>query len=255
MNFCVTNTQQQQQQEAQQLEANHLHMMLMHQQEQHYLQQQQQHAINSMQSMLFAYLFAEELQALSNQARPASKRLRSSDVPSTLSELWDDDEVQKPNFKKRKMQPVYCPHELLEVELEELYTGTRRRRKVTVAGDVCQVEVCIPPHTLDKTQLEVQTASLQAAVFTVRARKHRLFEQRGCDLVLTARVSPNEARDGCSVYLTHLSGELIEVKQSSVTAGQCVVIAGKGMLPGFSDLVVQFEVDSSLEADSSDTTQ
>eukprot|EP00953_Heterococcus_sp_UTEX-ZZ885_P012699 7272-Heterococcus_DN1.PRE.2 len=254
--MSFTNTQQQQQQqEAQQREANHLHMMLKQQQAQHYVQQQQQQqqqqAINS--AMLFAYLFAEELEALSNQGRP--KRVRSSDVPSTLSELWDDDEVQKPHYKKRKMQPVYCPHELLEVELEELYTGTRRRRKVTVGGSLSQIEVCIPPHTLDNTQLEVQTASLQAAVFTVRARKHRLFEQRGCDLVCTARVSPSEARDGCSVYLTHLSGELIEVKQNTITAGQCVVIAGKGMLPGFSDLVVQFAIDSSLEADSSETTQ
>jgi DnaJ C terminal domain len=249
--MSFTNTQQQQQQqEAQQREAHHL--MLQQQQAQHYVQQQQQQqATNS--ALLFAYLFADELEALSNQGRP--KRVRSSDVPSTLSELWDDDEVQKPHYKKRKLQPVYCPHELLEVELEELYIGTRRRRKVTVGGSLSQVEVCIPPHTLDNTQLEVQTASLQAAVFTVRARKHRLFEQRGCDLVCTARVSPSEARNGCSVYLTHLSGELIEVKQSSITAGQCVVIAGKGMLPGFSDLVVHFEIDSSLEADSSDATQ
>jgi DnaJ C terminal domain len=242
MNFYSGTHLQQEVQHSKTSETNHHHMMLIQQQQQQaYLQQ---HAIQS--ALLFAIFFQEELEGISNQTH---KRHRCCDVPETLSELWDEDSIAKQHYKRRRTEPVYCPHELLEVELEELYTGTRRRRKVTVDGSVCQVEVCIPPHTLDNTQIEVTTASLHAAVFTVRARKHRLFEQRGCNLVCTARVSPTEARSGCSVYFTHLSGELIEVKQSTVVSGQCVVIAGKGMVPCYSDLVVVFEVDSSLAVD------
>ena len=139
---------------------------------------------------------------------------------------------------------------ILEVSLEELYTGTTKNIQLP-EGET--VECNIPRGMREGTALTAETASGESVVFVIRPRQHHLFTTQGADLVLTVRISLTEAITGVQRKITHLDGSSIHVVSAGdgsvpviIETGDVQVLKGFGMPQdgtiGYGDLYIQYEV-------------
>ena len=146
------------------------------------------------------------------------------------------------SFRRQQSQPqkVEVP---LNLTLEELYTGTTKRRKVTRSvankGRVEEtLEIPVKAGWKEGTKLtyagrgdELPGQPAQDLVFVLTQKPHPLFTREGDDLIVTKRISLVEAlTEGNKIEVKSLDGRVLRVPlREVIRPGSERVIAGEGM--------------------------
>lgn len=177
---------------------------------------------------------------------------------------------QKPQSVKRK----------LPVSLDDLYTGTTKRLKVTRtlydqhSGQSCASDkiltINVVPGWKSGTKIRFPgegdtcstSGSQQDIEFEIQEKLHATFTRKGDNLYMTMHVSLLEALTGFQKDLIKLDGTPLSITQREdeiVHSGQEKIMIGEGM-PNYKtgekgDLIVQFQVDfpKSLAAEQRET--
>lgn len=164
------------------------------------------------------------------------------------------------SFRRQPSQPqkVEVP---LNLTLEELYTGTTKRRKVTRSvankGRVEEtLEIPVKAGWKEGTKLtyagrgdELPGQAPQDLVFVLTQKPHPMFTREGDDLIVTKRISLVEAlTEGNKIEVKSLDGRVLRVPlREVIRPGSERVIAGEGMpkakVPGQKgNLRIRFDV-------------
>ncbi len=146
------------------------------------------------------------------------------------------------SFRRQQSQPqkVEVP---LNITLEELYTGTTKRRKVTRSvanrGKVEEtLEIHVKAGWKEGTKVtyagrgdEVPGQPPQDLVFVLTQKPHPVFTREGDDLIVTKRISLVEAlTEGNKIEVKSLDGRVLRVPlREVIRPGSERVIAGEGM--------------------------
>ncbi len=146
------------------------------------------------------------------------------------------------SFRKQQSQPQKVEVSL-NITLEELYTGTTKRRKVTRSvanrGKVEEtLEIHVKPGWKEGTKVtyagrgdEIPGQPPQDLVFVLTQKPHPVFTRDGDDLVVTKRISLAEAlTEGNKIDVKSLDGRVLRVGlREVIRPGSERVIAGEGM--------------------------
>jgi len=162
--------------------------------------------------------------------------------------------------QKKKGNAVEVP---LKVSLEDLYTGTQKKLKITrnklddgrSVQEEKQVEIEVKKAwkagtkiTFDGYGDEEPGMAPGDIIFVVQEKKHPLFTRDGNDLIHKKQITLSEALLGTSFTVKTLSGETITVdtKDEVVSPSTRKIISNKGMpiknLGSYGDLVIEFDI-------------
>jgi len=172
----------------------------------------------------------------------------------------DDVDMGGMGKRRRKGAPMEVP---LKVSLEELYTGTTKKLKVTrnkMEGDrrvpenkLCEIDIkkgwkAGTKITYEGWGDEEPGTEAGDIIFVIEEKKHPRFVRDGNDLVFHRPISLTEALCGTKFSIEGLGGESINVdtKNEVVNPQTKKRIAGKGMpIKGggsYGDLVIQWNI-------------
>lgn len=195
-----------------------------------------------------------------------------SDIPPYYPS--DQDNLYGPGLKhdRRSYQPPSPPYSYdcqkpqsvkraLPVSLEELYTGTTKRLKITRTLSNKTTDKVLTVNV--KPGLEhgaiiyfagegdsLPTGEIQDIVFEIQQKPHNIFTRKGDNLHLTMKISLLEALTGFKKSIPRLdktSDLIVKNKSRIIQSGQEEIIIGEGM-PNVNtgekgDMVVHFEVE------------
>jgi curved DNA-binding protein len=121
---------------------------------------------------------------------------------------------------------------ILDVTVEEAYSGTKRRVALNEGGRPRQVDVQLPAGIGDGQALRIGGgAGHQALIFRVRVRPHPLFTLSGKDVQIELPLAPWEAALGAKVAVPTLGGAVEVTIPAGAQSGQRLRLRGRGM-PG-----------------------
>jgi curved DNA-binding protein len=121
---------------------------------------------------------------------------------------------------------------ILEVTVEEAYSGTKRRVTLNEGGRPRQVDVQIPAGIGDGQALRIAGgAGRPALIFRVKVRTHALFVLNGKDVQIELPLAPWEAALGAKVAVPTLGGAVELTIPAGAQSGQKLRLRGRGM-PG-----------------------
>lgn len=130
---------------------------------------------------------------------------------------------------------------VLEVTIEEAYSGTRRRVTLNEGGRPRQVDVQIPAGIADGQALRIGGgAGRPALIFRVKLRPHAVFALHGKDVQIELPLAPWEAALGAKVAVPTLGGAVELTIPAGAQSGQKLRLRGRGMpgSPGGDQLVM-----------------
>ena len=144
---------------------------------------------------------------------------------------------------KTKAPPV---NHTLFVTLEDLYTGTTKRMRITSkrivdsSGGTSQVaaekEIVVKPGWKNGTKITFENEGDEAPgvipadiVFTLQTKPHDRFERDGDDLIQTCTVNLADALTSVSTTVRTLDNRTLRVEARHVTPDTVKVIQGEGM--------------------------
>jgi curved DNA-binding protein len=120
----------------------------------------------------------------------------------------------------------------LDISVEEMFTGTKRRVTLNEGGHARQVDVQIPAGMSDGQSLRISgVGGRQSLIFRVKVRPHTLYSVLGKDVQLDLPLSPWEAALGARVKVPTLAGSVDLTVPAGAQAGQKLRLRGRGM-PG-----------------------
>jgi curved DNA-binding protein len=120
----------------------------------------------------------------------------------------------------------------LDVTVEEMLTGTRRRVVLNESGHPRQVDVQIPSGVADGQSLRISgIGGRQSLIFRIRARPHPLYTVNGKDVHVELPLAPWEAALGARVQVPTLGGSVDLTVPQGAQAGQKLRLRGRG-IPG-----------------------
>lgn len=150
---------------------------------------------------------------------------------------------------RRRAEKAPSVNHILNVSLEDLYTGTTKKMRITrkircaSTGEVTTVsvdkEIAVQPGWKDGTKItfESEGDDLQPGVivpadivFTLQTKPHDKFERDGDDLVYKCQVPLADALSGVSTSIKSLDGRHIPVHCKYVTPQTVVTVPNEGML-------------------------
>lgn len=134
----------------------------------------------------------------------------------------------------------------LSVSLEELYTGTTKKMRITskkivdssgrTAPVAVEKEIVVKPGWKSGTKITYENEGDEAPgvtpadiVFTIQAKPHPRFQREGDDLVYTAEISLHDALCGVRTTVTTLDKRVIPIEVRSVTPDTVKLLPGEGM--------------------------
>jgi curved DNA-binding protein len=121
---------------------------------------------------------------------------------------------------------------ILDVTVEELYTGTKRRVTLNEGGHPRQVDVQIPSGIADGQSLRIPGAGgRQSLIFRIKLRPHSLYVVLGKDVQIELPLAPWEAALGARVKVPTLGGSVDLTVPAGAQSGQKLRLRGRGM-PG-----------------------
>jgi curved DNA-binding protein len=127
---------------------------------------------------------------------------------------------------------------VLEVTVEEAFSGTKRRVSLHEAGRVRQVDVQIPAGIVDGQALRIPGGGTRSAlIFRIRMRPHPLYTLHGRDVHIEMPVAPWEAALGAKVAVPTLGGTVELTVPAGAQSGQKLRLRGRG-LAGADQLVI-----------------
>lgn len=130
----------------------------------------------------------------------------------------------------------YAPQEadagLLDVTVEEAYSGTTRRVTLNEMGRPRTVDVQIPAGSTDGQALRVAgIGGRPALVFRLRLRPHPVYLLQGRDVQVDLPLAPWEAALGAKVAVPTLAGTVELTVPAGAQSGQKLRLRGRGF-PG-----------------------
>lgn len=121
---------------------------------------------------------------------------------------------------------------VVEVSVEEAFTGARRRVGISEGGRVRQVDVQIPAGIADGQALRIGGgAGRTALIFRVKVLPHPLYVLNGKDVQVELPLAPWEAALGAKVAVPTLGGTVELTIPPGAQSGQKLRLRGRGM-PG-----------------------
>eukprot|EP01038_Epipyxis_sp_PR26KG_P008015 gene8015-10862_t len=143
----------------------------------------------------------------------------------------------------RKADPVNYP---LNVSLEDLFTGTVKRMRITrkeIIDDSgmtqnvsVEKEISVKPGWKNGTKITFEQEGDQIPgvipadiIFTLQTKPHDRFERDGDDLIYTCPVSLHDALCGVTATVSTLDGRSLPIKMSTVKPDTIKLIPGEGM--------------------------
>jgi curved DNA-binding protein len=127
---------------------------------------------------------------------------------------------------------------VIEVTVEEAFSGTKRRVNVHEGGRARQVDVQIPAGIADGQALRIPGGgSRPALILRIRMRPHPLYTLHGKDVHIEMPVAPWEAALGAKVAVPTLGGTVELTVPPGAQSGQKLRLRGRG-LPGGDQLVI-----------------
>jgi len=120
----------------------------------------------------------------------------------------------------------------LDITVEEMFSGTKRRVMLNEGGHPRQVDVQIPSGVTDGQSLRVSgIGGRQSLIFRVKVRPHSLYSVSGKDVQIELPLAPWEAALGARVKVPTLGGSVDLMVPAGAQAGQKLRLRGRGM-PG-----------------------
>jgi len=120
----------------------------------------------------------------------------------------------------------------LDVTVEELFTGTKRRVMLNEGGHPRQVDVQIPSGIADGQSLRIAGAGgRHSLIFRIKVRPHALYAVSGKDVQIDLPLAPWEAALGARVQVPTLGGSVDLTVPAGAQSGQKLRLRGRGM-PG-----------------------
>lgn len=167
---------------------------------------------------------------------------------------------------RRRQEKAAPVHHVLNVSLEDLYTGTVKKMRITrkvrdvSTGQISTVavdkEIAVQSGWKDGTKItfesegdDVQPGQVIPAdiVFTLNTKPHATYVRDNDDLIYQCTVSLADALSGVSTHVPTLDGRSLPIKLPSVTPQTIITIAGEGMMNkkkrGRGDLKVKFNIE------------
>jgi curved DNA-binding protein len=127
---------------------------------------------------------------------------------------------------------------VLEVTVEEVFAGTKRRVTIHEGGRPRQVDVQIPAGIEDGRALRIAGGATRSAlIFRIKVRPHSLYTLHGKDVHIELPVAPWEAALGARVAVPTLGGPVELTVPPGAQSGQKLRLRGRG-LPGGDQLVI-----------------
>jgi curved DNA-binding protein len=127
---------------------------------------------------------------------------------------------------------------VLEVTVEELFAGTKRRVTIHEGGRPRQVDVQIPAGIADGQALRIAGGGTRPAlIFRIKVRPHTLYTVHGKDVHIELPVAPWEAALGARVAVPTLGGPVELTVPPGAQSGQKLRLRGRG-LPGGDQLAI-----------------
>jgi len=121
---------------------------------------------------------------------------------------------------------------LLEVTLEEAFSGTKRRVMINDEGRARTVDVQVPAGITDGQALRIAAGGHRPAlIFRVRLLAHALYVLQGRDVLIELPLAPWEAALGAKVAVPTLGGRVELTVPAGAQTGQKLRLRGRG-LPG-----------------------
>jgi curved DNA-binding protein len=118
---------------------------------------------------------------------------------------------------------------VLEITLEEAFSGTKRRVTIQENGRPRQVDVQIPAGIADGRALRVGGGQRPALIFRVKLRPHPLYVLQGKDVQIELPLAPWEAALGAKVAVPTLGGTVELTIPAGAQAGQKLRLRGRGL--------------------------
>jgi curved DNA-binding protein len=120
----------------------------------------------------------------------------------------------------------------LEVTLEEVFAGTKRRVSINDNGRPQSVDVQIPAGITDGQALRIAgTGHRPSLIFRIRLLAHSLYALQGKDVQIELPLAPWEAALGAKVAVPTLGGQVEVTIPAGAQTGQKLRLRGRG-LPG-----------------------
>lgn len=146
---------------------------------------------------------------------------------------------------KQQMKKADAIHHPLKVSLEEIYTGTTKRVRITkkivdasgqMVSAAVEKEIQVKPGWKDGTKItferegdEYPNTIPADIVFTLHTKPHDRFEREGDNLVYNCPVTLQEALCGVRTTVQSLDGRVIPIEAKHVTPETVKLIPGEGM--------------------------
>jgi curved DNA-binding protein len=119
---------------------------------------------------------------------------------------------------------------VVEVTLEEAFSGTKRRVAINEGGRSRQVDVQIPPGIADGQALRIGGGpGHPALIFRVKVLGHALYQLSGKDVQIELPLAPWEAALGAKVAVPTLGGTVELTIPPGAQSGQKLRLRGRGM--------------------------
>ena len=119
---------------------------------------------------------------------------------------------------------------VVEVTVEEAFSGTKRRVAINEAGRSRQVDVQIPAGIADGQALRIGGGPGRSAlIFRVRLLPHPLYQLNGKDVQIELPLAPWEAALGARVAVPTLGGTVELTIPPGAQSGQRLRLRGRGM--------------------------
>ena len=121
---------------------------------------------------------------------------------------------------------------ILDITVEEMFRGARRRVMLNEGGHPRQVDVQIPSGIADGQSLRIPgTGGRQSLIFRIKLRPHPLYMVSGKDVQIDLPLAPWEAALGSWVKVPTLGGSVDLTVPAGAQSGQKLRLRGRGM-PG-----------------------
>jgi curved DNA-binding protein len=126
---------------------------------------------------------------------------------------------------------------VIEITVEEAFSGTKRRVAIHEGARPRQVDVQIPAGIADGQALRIAGGGRQALIFRIKIQPHPLYAVHGRDVHIELPVAPWEAALGAKVAVPTLGGTVELTVPPGAQCGLKLWLRGRG-LPGGDQLVI-----------------
>jgi curved DNA-binding protein len=118
---------------------------------------------------------------------------------------------------------------VLEITIEEAFSGTKRRVSIQDGGPPRTMDVQIPAGIADGQALRIGGGQHPALIFKVRVKAHPLYLLEGKDVKIELPLAPWEAALGAKVAVPTLGGTVELTIPAGAQSGQKLRLRGRGL--------------------------